>query len=232
MKPDSRMKDTGGRMAAVLLAATLLLGAAGCAGGQRTSARTASLTGSQKSTIQVKVLSEVTAAETQLAAEREDHENLHIEQALCVQGYYRDDIPLPYDLQDFMQPACDTYGVPYSLALAVCETESSFDPNAVDGACAGYMQINSCNFDKLGAMTGYDPQSPDGNIVCGVAMLGELLNTYGDTEKALCCYNAGEAGPMSTIFPKGSPVPNIHGQFWSASGCGGLSWITKKGEYI
>lgn len=203
MRPDSRMKDADSRMAAVLLAAALLLGAAGCTGGQWTSARPASLTGAQKTSIQVKTLSEVTNVETQLAVEREDHENLHIEQALCVQGYYRDDIPLPYDLQDFMQSACDTYGVPYSLALAVCETESSFDPNAMDGACAGYMQINSCNFDKLGAMTGYDPQSPDGNIVCGVALLGELLNTYGDTEKALCCYNAGEAGANEHYFSQG-----------------------------
>ena len=203
MKRTNR-KHTAGLFTAAALAIALILGAAGCTGGQRTSAFAANLTETQQSAIQVRVLPDITTAEIKPAPEnQEDHENLYIEQALCVQGYYRDDIPLPYDLQDFMQSACDTYGVPYALALAVCETESGFDPNAASDACAGYMQLNSCNFDRLEALTGYDPQSPDGNIVCGVALLGELLAAYGDIEKALCCYNAGEAGAYEHYFSKG-----------------------------
>ena len=125
----------------------------------------------------------------------EDYENQKIEQALCKQGYYRDDIPLSYDMQDVMQSACSCYGVPYSLALAVCETESGFDPDAVNGKCTGYMQIHRINFPYLRDKTGYDPESPDGNIVCGVCLLGELLDKYGgDTTRALMAYNAGETG--------------------------------------
>lgn len=194
-------KAAGGRTAAAVLAVALILGAAGCTGGQQTSTDAVSLKETQQSTIQVQVLPDITAVEIQPAPE--DQENLYIEQALCIQGYYRDDIPLPYDLQDFMQSACDTYGVPYALALAVCETESGFGPNAVNGACTGYMQLSSCNFGRMEALTGYDPQSPDGNIVCGVALLGELLAAYGDVEKALCCYNAGEAGAYEHYFSKG-----------------------------
>lgn len=197
-------KYAAGLGAAAALAIAMLLCAAGCTVGQWTSARAACLAEMQQPAIQVQALPKVTIAELRPAPEaQEDHENLYIEQALCVQGYYRDDIPLPYDLQDFMQSACSLYGVPYDLALAVCETESGFDPNAVNGACTGYMQINSCNFDRLEALTGYDPQSPDGNIICGVALLGELLGAYEDVEKALCCYNAGEAGAYEHYFSKG-----------------------------
>lgn len=194
-------KYAAGLGAVAVLAVAMLLSATGCSGGQQTSTDAIGLKETQQTTIQVQALPDIITAEIRSAPE--DHENLYIEQALCVQGYYRDDIPLPYDLQDFMQSACDTYGVPYALALAVCEAESGFDPNAVSDACAGYMQLSSCHFDRLEALTGYDPQSPDGNIVCGVALLGELLAAYGDAEKALCCYNAGEAGAYEHYFSKG-----------------------------
>lgn len=133
----------------------------------------------------------------------EDYENLYIEQALIAQRYYRDDVPLPYEMQDYMQSACDTYGVPYALALAVCQQESGFDPLAQNGPCMGYMQINSCNHETLREKTGYDPTTPHGNIVGGVAMLGDLLDRYGNTEMALCCYNAGEAGAQKHYFSNG-----------------------------
>lgn len=124
----------------------------------------------------------------------EENENQMIEHALCQQGYYRDDIPLPYDLQDVMQSACKTYGVDYSLALAVCQTESSFDPNAQNGQCWGYMQIHSINYPETREATGYDPESPDGNIVCGVYLLAKEIHKYDSVAKGLMAYNAGETG--------------------------------------
>ena len=44
-----------------------------------------------------------------------------------------EDVPLPFELQRVMQDACDKYGVPYALALAVAECESSFILEADNG---------------------------------------------------------------------------------------------------
>ena len=66
-----------------------------------------------------------------------------IEAALLEQGYFSEEIPLSYDLQDVMRTACAEYGCPYPLALAVAEVESHFDMDAV-GAVGevGIMQLN------------------------------------------------------------------------------------------
>lgn len=106
---------------------------------------------------------------------------------------YKEQIPLPRYLQEAMQKVCKKYGVPYALALAVAECESSFDLEADSGICWGVMQINPCNYSRLREL-GIEPTEYEGNIVAGVFMLGELLNKYGDTHKALMAYNCGEAG--------------------------------------
>ena len=40
-----------------------------------------------------------------------------IEEALVAQGYFRNDVPLTYDEQDFLHTACQESGVPYALPL-------------------------------------------------------------------------------------------------------------------
>lgn len=56
------------------------------------------------------------------------------------QGFlHSDDIPLSYELQEVMQQACEDYGVPYALALAIAECESSFNLDADNGTCWGLM---------------------------------------------------------------------------------------------
>lgn len=66
-----------------------------------------------------------------------------IEAALLAQGYYSDEVPMTYDLQDIMRTACEQYGCPYALALAVAEVESGFDLDAVGAAGeVGIMQLN------------------------------------------------------------------------------------------
>lgn len=122
-----------------------------------------------------------------------------IEAALLEQGYFSDAIPLSYDLQDVMRTACEEYGCPYSLALAVAETESHFNMEAVGAAGeVGIMQLNpgpeSTYWAALEADTQQDPTTPAGNIVCGVYLLGTHLATYEDAEKALMAYNMGAGG--------------------------------------
>lgn len=122
-----------------------------------------------------------------------------IEEALMDQGYLSDAVPLSYDLQDIMRTACEEYGCPYSLALAVAEVESHFDMDAVGSAGeVGIMQLNpgpeNTYWVNLEAETNQDPTTPAGNIVCGVYLLGAHLVHYGDTEKAVMAYNMGNAG--------------------------------------
>lgn len=122
-----------------------------------------------------------------------------IEEALLDQGYLSDAVPLSYDLQDIMRTACEEYGCPYSLALAVAEVESHFDMDAVGTVGeVGIMQLNpgpeNTYWVNLEAETNQDPTTPVGNIVCGVYLLGAHLVNYGDTEKAVMAYNMGNAG--------------------------------------
>lgn len=106
---------------------------------------------------------------------------------------HSDDIPLSYELQEVMQQACEDYGVPYALALAIAECESSFNLDADNGTCWGLMQVHPINYDRLREL-GIEPTDYEGNIVAGVLLIGELLDKYGDQHKALMAYNCGEGG--------------------------------------
>ena len=82
------------------------------------------------------------AAEDQAVYEEDPLEAEKIEQALVEQGYFRDDVPLSYEDQDFLHTACNESGVPYALALAVIQKETGFrNVLGDDGASAGYMQV-------------------------------------------------------------------------------------------
>lgn len=122
-----------------------------------------------------------------------DNEAERIELALTESGYFREDVPLSYDLQDELQTSCLRWGIPYELALAVIQTESNFDPEAVgpDGRDHGLFQIRDSNFQWLTDCTGEDPMETTGNIRCGVWLLHYLVDKYGDTETALTAYRYG-----------------------------------------
>ncbi len=118
--------------------------------------------------------------------------------------YY--DVPLAEDLQDIIIDAAESCGVDPALVLAVIEKESGYDPAAAgdNGRSQGLMQIwrsaHEKRMEKLGAVNLYDPRD---NIIVGVDILAEKLNSYGDVEKALIAYNAGDAGAKKLYFSKG-----------------------------
>lgn len=116
-----------------------------------------------------------------------------VEKIVSPSETYIPEIPLSEELQLTMQDLCKRYKVPYALALAVCETESSFRTDAKNGNCIGLMQINSINFGWL-REDGIEPTEHAGNIEAGVKMLGQLLDKYADADKALMAYNCGEVG--------------------------------------
>ncbi len=96
---------------------------------------------------------------------------------------YHEQIPLSEDLQCVLWDACQEYGVPYELALALIETESGFNPDADNGICRGL-----CALHRL-----YWPEvlPPGENMQEGVRILALHYETYGDWGAAMCAYNAG-----------------------------------------
>lgn len=119
-------------------------------------------------------------------------------------SYQSDAVPLNHDTQAQVLGWCEEYGVPYTVALAVIEAESSFRPDAENGSCYGYMQINSINkswlFQEIGVTNLEDPLQ---NLHSGIYMLGDLYGKYGDWHKALVCYNCGETGAYNHYFSQG-----------------------------
>lgn len=119
-------------------------------------------------------------------------------------SYQSDAVPLNHDTQAQVLGWCEEYGVPYSVALAVIEAESSFRPDAENGSCYGYMQINSINkswlFQEIGVTNLEDPLQ---NLHSGIYMLGDLYGKYGDWHKVLVCYNCGETGAYNHHFSQG-----------------------------
>lgn len=100
------------------------------------------------------------------------------------QGYFRDDVPLSFELQDVLHTACEANNVPYHVALGLIEVESGFNLEAVSPAgCYGLCQINPQYF-PIGL-------TPAENIEAGMEYLGSLIDRYGDLGAALTAYNAG-----------------------------------------
>lgn len=109
--------------------------------------------------------------------------------------YYN--VPLSAEEQDTVRASAEEFGVPFSLALAVIQIESSFDPGAVsgDGKSIGAMQIHEVNHPSLKKALGEDElTSLRANTRAGCYMLGAYLEKYGDESKALMAYNLGEGG--------------------------------------
>lgn len=123
------------------------------------------------------------------------NEQLLITAALVEQGYFRDDVPLDYDLQDALHAICDNAGVPYELALGLIQLESGFDLEARNGICYGLCQLNERYFPA--------GLSPAENMAAGIGWLGELMEAH-SVEEALDIYHnghiTGETGYPATVL--------------------------------
>lgn len=125
----------------------------------------------------------VRAIEVSASKEPPPDETALIEAALVGQGYFREDVPLDYSLQDALHTACEANNVPYHVALGLIWVESRFQPDADNGTSYGLCQLNRDYFpDKL---------TPAENIWAGMEYLGSLIDRYGDLGAALTAYNAG-----------------------------------------
>lgn len=104
-----------------------------------------------------------------------------------------EDVPLPEDMQIFMQQECKELDLSYEFALALMETESSFDPDAVGdgGRSVGYMQINQCNWQRMADDYGLDVSDEKENVAAGLRILRELFDQNTDPYYVILCYKAG-----------------------------------------
>ena len=92
--------------------------------------------------------------------------------------------------------AAQAYDVPLSLVLAVCETESGFDPQDGNGTCEGLMGLHRLyagEFARAAGLEHYDLHDISDNLTIGTCLLAGYWHAY-DPDMALMCYNLGEAG--------------------------------------
>ncbi len=105
-------------------------------------------------------------------------------------------------IDNIVQQAASTHGVPENLIRAVIKQESGGDSKAVSNkGASGLMQLMPATAKELGVTDLFDPAQ---NINGGTKYLASLLKRYnGDVPKALAAYNAGPG-----IVDKVGGVPN------------------------
>lgn len=130
------------------------------------------------------------------ATDPDEDEADQIEAALLAQGYFREDVPLSFEEQDFLRSACAEFGVDYPLMLALIEHETNFrNISGDDGRSSGYCQIQikwwSGLMEEIGAE---DLTNPRDNFRTGCAIMARHIERYGSVERALTAYNTGKPG--------------------------------------
>lgn len=106
------------------------------------------------------------------------------------------DVPLSDSLQRYIYEICADEGVPVTLALAMIEHESEFNPEVVSSTNDyGLMQINAINHEWLEEKyRTADFLNPYQNAFCGITIIGSYIEKYGDYGKALMAYSMGNYG--------------------------------------
>lgn len=108
--------------------------------------------------------------------------------------YY--DIPLEYNLQQFIIQSCLEKQLDPELVFAVIEKESTYNPDLIgdNGNSFGLMQIQyRWHTDRMKALDCTDLLNPYENVYVGIDILAELFDKYpNDINYVLMCYNGGE----------------------------------------
>lgn len=110
------------------------------------------------------------------------------------------DIPLSDSLQRYIYEICADEGVPVTLALAMIEHESGFNPEVISSTDDyGLMQINAINHEWLEEKYRVaDFLNPYQNAFCGITIIGSYIEKYGDYGKALMAYNMEDYGAQKS----------------------------------
>ena len=117
------------------------------------------------------------------------------------------EVPIDIDLLDHIQGLCADYVIPVELVLAVIETESSYQADAVSPVGAkGLMQIiPEYHEDRMNRLNCTDLFDPYQNVTVGMDFLSELIEKYdGNLHKTLTAYNYGQKGANDKFFGQGT----------------------------
>ena len=115
-------------------------------------------------------------------------------------------LPLSKDIALYTIYKARENGLDPDLIFCIIWRESNFNPNEIGRNSNGtydygLMQINSSNFSflsqKVGITSMDDLLDPYKNIDCGIYYIASYMRKYGDMNKALMCYNLGEAGAQN-----------------------------------
>ena len=118
--------------------------------------------------------------------------------------FYLEEVPLSYNLQQYIYERSARLGLEYELVLALIWRESTFRVEAVtlnrNGTRDnGLMQINDVNRHWLRDQHGiHDLLDPHQNIDAGTYMIADLLSRYGENY-ALMAYQYGEGGMLRLV---------------------------------
>ena len=104
-------------------------------------------------------------------------------------------VPISHETQDILKAACEEWGVPYELALAVCfretgykDLETEYDGKHYYGMMAVQLESATQYMEKCGVS---DLSGMSERLRVGCCILGDYLSRY-DVHLALMCYNLGE----------------------------------------
>lgn len=114
------------------------------------------------------------------------------------------DVPLDDGLQRYIREECEVQGVPFEIALALIQKESSCRESVISKTGDyGLMQVNECNHEWLSEELGItDILDPEQNVRAGIYILGQAFQKYDDPHQALMAYNMGDAG-MREVWEQG-----------------------------
>lgn len=115
------------------------------------------------------------------------------------------DVPLEEDLQIYIVNLCEEKHIDPAIVMAMAFYESTYRTDAIGdgGNSYGLLQVQPKwhyeRMQRLGCLNLLDPFQ---NVMVGIDYLCELVNRYGDIEKALTAYNSGSYNGTVTYYAK------------------------------
>ena len=104
---------------------------------------------------------------------------------------------------DCILKQAEAYQMDEKLIMAVAQTESTYDCNAV--SCANYKGLMQTG-DVLAEEAGYSPEElfdPEVSIAVGAGYMDDQLETFGDLTLALAAYNQGPGAVYAGSYTTG-----------------------------
>lgn len=108
--------------------------------------------------------------------------------------YY--DVPLSHTLQDYIFELCEERNIDPAIVIAIIERESKYDAGIIgdSGDSLGLMQIQpKWHTERMNRLGAKDLLNPFDNVLVGIDILDELMDSGNPIEWVLMAYNGGNA---------------------------------------